>query len=296
MIRVLAKLWNRRYVVLACVAAFILILCLLPKDKDAELGTSSPVEDALNEPSMVTMYTSQEIVLYAKPNLKAKQVSTLAEGTQVTNVQPSKDGWCSIDYEDDTVYVQGDFLVDEYIIETEPVETEPPTEPPFEPYWTDDGKWLIVEERVKAEGNVWLRDKPGGEKLLLLENHDEVFRSQIGVNGWSKVTVNDGTEGYVSTFYLMPVEKVTYEEVEEYVIVTEDARVRASGSITSEQQGWAIKGDKYVRVGISQHGWSQILYKGHVYYIFSNYVSAISDPVDAEDLGSYIPPSQKNPG
>ena len=222
----------------------------------------------------------------------AKEVSTVAEGTAIVDLKPAKDGWYSTKYNNEKVYVQSKFLVEEYIIPTE-APTEPPTEPPFEPHWSDDGKWLIVDEEVRAEGNVWLRDKPGGEKLLLIENNDKLHRTQIGVNGWSLVKGPDGeTEGYISTFYLQPTERVTYEEVQEYVIVTEDARVRSSGSINSDQIGWAIKGDEYVRVGVSQHGWSQILYKGKVQYIFSNYIQKIEKTVDPADLGNYVPPSQ----
>ena len=298
MIRFLAKLWNRRYMVLALVIVLIVGSFLLPsKTQDAtdtSLGGSFG-SDHVNvsgdtTDGVVTMYVNQSTTLYAKPNLNSKQISTVTEGTMVQNVQPAKDGWSSIEYNNDKVYVQDEYLVEEYIIETEP--TQSPTEPPFEPHMSEDGKWLIVQEDVRTEGNVWLRKAPGGEKLLLIKNHEQLYRTEIGVNGWSKVTAPDGTEGYISTFYLMPVNRVNYEEVEEYVIVTEDARVRSSGSITSDQKGWAIKGDKYVRVGISQHGWSQILYKGKVCYIFSNYITAVEGPVDAEDLGDYIAPSK----
>ena len=298
MIRFLAKLWNRRYMVLALVIVLIVGSFLLPSKTqdttDTSLGGSFG-SDHVNVSGdttdrVVTMYVNQSTTLYAKPNLNSKQISTVTEGTMVQNVQPAKDGWSSIEYNNDKVYVQDEYLVEEYIIETEP--TQSPTEPPFEPHMSEDGKWLIVQEDVRTEGNVWLRKAPGGEKLLLIENHEQLYRTEIGVNGWSKVTAPDGTEGYISTFYLMPVNKVNYEEVEEYVIVTEDARVRSSGSITSDQKGWAIKGDKYVRVGISQHGWSQILYKGKVCYIFSNYITAVEGPVDAEDLGDYVAPSK----
>ena len=292
MIRVLAKLWNRRYIVLSVVVVLLFTLFLLPGKEETQTDTleNSSLSDVSEEEPVLIMYTNTDVTLYAKPKTDAKEVSVVAEGTAIENLKPAKDGWYSAEYNDKKVYVQGEFLVEEYIIETEP--TVPPTEPPFEPYWTDDGKWLIVDEQVRAEGNVCLRDKPGGEKLLLIEARDEIHRSQIGVNGWSKVTSMDGTEGYISTFYLMPVERVTYEEVEEYVIVTEDSRVRASGSINSEQVGWAIKGDQYVRVGISQHGWSQILYKGKVQYIFSNYIQAITGDVDPADLGNYLAPSK----
>ena len=291
MIRILAKLWNRRYIVLPLVVVLLVALFTLPgkADKQPDTMENSSLQDKSEEP-IVTMYTSSTVTLYAKPKIDSKEVSTVAEGSAVTKVKAAKDGWYSVEYNENTGYIQGEFLVDEYIVETEP--TEPPTEPPFEPYMSEDGKWLIVDEDVRAEGNVWLRDKPGGEKLLLIEANDRMHRTEIGVNGWSKVTALDGTEGYISTFYLMPTDPVKYEEVEEYVMVTEDARVRASGSINSEQQGWAIKGDKYVRVGISQHGWSRILYKGKVCYIFSNYIQKIDQIVDPEDLGNYTAPSK----
>lgn len=293
MIRVLAKLWNRRYVILSVVVILLLMLFLLPGKEETQTDTleNSSLSDVSEEKPVLIMYTNTDVTLYAKPKTDAKEVSVVAEGTAIENLKPAKDGWYSAEYNDKKVYVQGEFLVDEYIVETEP--TVPPTEPPFEPYWTDDGKWLVVDEEVRAEGNVWLRDKPGGEKLLLIESNDKLRRTQIGVSGWSLVLAPDGeTEGYISTFYLQPTERVTYEEVQEYVIVTEDSRVRASGSINSDQVGWAIKGDEYVRVGISQHGWSQILYKGKVQYIFSNYIQKIEKTVDPTDLGNYVPPSQ----
>lgn len=292
MIRILAKLWNRRYLVLSIAVVLLVAVFLLPgkADKQTDSLENSTLTEVENP--ILTMYANTDVVLYAKPKDDAKEVSTVAEGTAIVDLKPAKDGWYSTKYNNEKVYVQSKFLVEEYIIPTE-APTEPPTEPPFEPHWSDDGKWLIVDEEVRAEGNVWLRDKPGGEKLLLIENNDKLHRTQIGVNGWSFVKGPDGeTEGYISTFYLQPTERVTYEEVQEYVIVTEDARVRSSGSINSDQIGWAIKGDEYVRIGVSQHGWSQILYKGKVQYIFSNYIQKIEKTVDPADLGNYVPPSQ----
>lgn len=293
MIRILAKLWNRRYIVLSVIIVLLVAIFLIPGQTEKETDSLENVgmSNVEQEELPLIMYTNTAVTLYAKPKVDSKEISTVAEGTAIENVKMEKDGWYSAKYNDEKVYVQGEYLVEEYIIETEP--TVPPTEPPFEPYWTDDGKWLVVDEEVRAEGNVWLRDKPGGNKLLLIEARDELHRTQIGVNGWSFVIGPDGeTEGYVSTFYLQPVERVVYEEVEEYVIVTEDARVRSSGSINSDQVGWAIKGDQYVRVGISQHGWSQILYKGKVQYIFSNYIQKLDKEVDPADLGNYEAPSK----
>ena len=39
-----------------------------------------------------------------------------------------------------------------------------------------------------------------------------------------------------------------------------------------------------VRIGISQHGWSKVIYKGHVRYIYTLYVTTIDREVTESDL------------
>lgn len=292
MVRFLAKLYVRRYVILAVVAAIVLTCVLWPSkketDSDIQLNATEPMETNEAVVTNTYMYVSDITALYSQPNVESEQISTLQVGTQVEKTKNINEEWCAVKYQDGEAFIMSDSLVYEYT----PEETTIPTEPKFEPYMSDDGKWLNVQEEVRTEGNVWLRKTPGGEKLELITEGKRLQRSQIGVNGWSKVE-SDNQEGYVSTFYLYPSDGVTYEECEEFVIVTEDARVRSSGSIKSDQQGWVIKGDTYVRVGTSQHGWSQILYKGKVQYVFSQYITKIEKEVTEKDLGSYVAPSKR---
>ena len=141
MIRILAKLWNRRYVVLSIVVVLLLTMFLLPGKEETQTDTleDSSLTGVSQEAPVLIMYANTDVTLYAKPKTDAKEIVVITEGTAIENLKPAKDGWYSAEYNDEKVYVQGQFLVDEYVNETVP--TVPPTEPPFEPYWTEDGKW-----------------------------------------------------------------------------------------------------------------------------------------------------------
>lgn len=268
-------------IVIAIITILLLLIVMISVTVKQTKKNSSLTPESIE---IVYKYTIDSTPVFSSPDDATEPIYQVEKDSKLAVYKSLNEEWYIISNdtnEKELQYVQSKYLSD---IEPEP-ETEP-TKPA--PYYSDDGQWLIVDEEVLTEGNVWTRNKPNGEKIALLEKMTNVHRTGIGENGWSRIILND-QECYVATYYLYPVDPVEYTEKIEWVKVTEDARVRASGSINSDQVGWAIKDMKFVRVGTSIHGWSQIIYKNEVRYLFSEYIVPIEGDVPSEELGNYQP-------
>lgn len=182
---------------------------------------------------------------------------------------------------------EGEPITPEDEIENVPQDVEEETVPEetTEPQYSKDGVYLIVNEEVRAEGNVWLRSAPkmSGKEVVILGHGKTITRVGIGSNGWSQVLYNDEIL-YVTTYWVAPTKAPKYQEVQEFIKLTESANLRESGSINSRKIAALPKGVEMVRIGISQHGWSKVIYKGHVRYIYTLYVTPIDREVTESDL------------
>lgn len=134
------------------------------------------------------------------------------------------------------------------------------------------GTYRKVNEQVITEGNVYLRSRPNGKKVVSVNMNVWLTRVGIGEeNGWSIVLYKD-KEVYIPTYYVSPGSTAKYEEVDEIVYTTEEVNFRSGASIRSSNLGKFLKNSKLTRVGIGDNGWSKILYNDEIVYVYSLYL------------------------
>jgi hypothetical protein len=108
-------------------------------------------------------------------------------------------------------------------------------------------------------------------------------RIGVGLNGWSQILYNDEIL-YVTTYWVSPTKTPKYDDVQEFVKLTESANIRESSSINSKKIAALPKGVEMVRIGIGRNGWSKIIYNGQIRYIYSLYITPIDREVTETDL------------
>ena len=235
------------------------------------------------------MYVTENIYAYENTDLE-KQVGVLSAGTQVQRVEIVNKLFSKIIHNDGYAYVLSDYLsesTEDVVEETEPVETQPP-----EPEYFEDDRgnvYTVTNEEVEVEMDVNMRKGPtkGYASVTILKSGQTVTRIGVGENGWSKLRLSDGSEGYVASYYLTPVKTPVYTEVSETVYLTQDANVRTGPTIRREQVGEVKKNVAILRIGIGSDGWSKVIYDGEEAYIYSMYLTTVSPYGELVDNATY---------
>ena len=228
-------------------------------------------------------FISTDTVAFERPDVSSNIAAELSCGDSVLVTIHSSKGWCEIKYQGVTMYVDAQYLVAEKI-ETED-EAAVKYDENAEPQYSEDGVYLIVNEEVLTEGDVWLHKEPrtNSEKVIVLNKGYTIVRVGVGSNGWSQIDY-DGEILYVATYWVTPIKAPKYDEVQEFVKLTESANLREESSINSRKIAALDKGVELVRIGIGRNGWSKVIYNGRVRYIYSTYITPIDRAVTESDL------------
>ncbi|MBQ8627206.1 MAG: hypothetical protein IJ419_13755 [Agathobacter sp.] len=233
--------------------------------------------------------TTEQTQVYKNRTNTESFVCTYAPNVVINILQVYEDGWVSLELFDEIVYMKTDTLANVPSEEDEQQETKP-TEPvkveelPEEILggkigeYDEDG-YLIVQEEVKTDGDVHARSGPSTKNKIMksLRMGERLTRIGVGPDGWSRVYIK-GEIMYITSYYLSPTAAPKYTEVNEQVIVNRDAYVRYSGSILSKKIGYVDEGQEVTRVGIGDNGWSQIMYKDQIGYVWSLYLELPETP------------------
>lgn len=178
---------------------------------------------------------------------------------------------------------------EETTIPTEAIETEPiVTEPPAPEYITNQyGTFRVVDEAVTTEANAYLRTSPNGSKICVIDRGITIKRVGIGdENGWSIVMYND-EEAYIASYYVYPVERPVYTEVEDVIIAQEEAHVRNGPSIKAQSLGKVKQYGELIRIAEGSDGWSKVKFKDSEAYVFTLYFKVKEHkPVEVENPDS----------
>ena len=228
-------------------------------------------------------FISTDTVAFERPDVSSNIAAELSCGDSVLVTIHSSKGWCEIKYQGVTMYVDAQYLVAEKI-ETED-EAAVKYDENAEPQYSEDGVYLIVNEEVLTEGDVWLHKEPrtNSEKVIVLNKGYTIVRVGVGSNGWSQIDYN-GEILYVATYWVTPIKAPKYDEVQEFVKLTESANLREESSINSRKIAALDKGVELVRIGVGRNGWSKVIYNGRVRYIYSTYITPIDRAVTESDL------------
>lgn len=270
-----------------------------------ESATTEPAEtDPKEEPISVKFKDVDEIV-YANryvnvrtgPKKAYGRIGGLNFGDKVKRTGIGENGWSRIEYNGKVAYAYSAYLQtskpkkqETEPTETKPAETEPPKKEDPKPV---EVTFEDVNETVWAKESVNVRTGPGTsyDKIGTLSAKDEVIRTGIGSNGWSRIEYN-GKIAYANGKYLTTdkPKEVTYKEVNETVYAIDGVNVRSGPGTNFEKVGRLSRKDTVIRIGIGDNGWSKVLYNDKEAYISSNYLSTEKpeDPAKgAKVVGSY---------
>ncbi len=168
---------------------------------------------------------------------------------------------------------------------TQEASTEAPAETVTETIVADVPQSEMVNEEVKATTTVNVRssDSENADKVGRLAEGEVVKRTEVKINGWSKV-VYEGKEAYVKSDYLevvssAPVEADTTATTETATTTTNsegtvkaktNVNVRNKPSTSSDTIGKANGGDSYKLIE-NQGEWLKIEYKGQTGFVKAEY-------------------------
>lgn len=168
-----------------------------------------------------------------------------------------------------------------------------------------------VSEQVTAKDETNLRSIPSqdtdSEVLRTLNNGEIVQRIAVSKNGWSKVML-DGNVYYALTNYLTT--DLSYKAPEEEILPSEHGIqtqfVAANHLVTAkklvnlrklpsvEHEDAVIlhelkNGEIASCVGVSDNGWSKLIYKGVTCYGVTSYLTEVTDASAVPDEGELLP-------
>lgn len=148
-----------------------------------------------------------------------------------------------------------------------------------------------VSEEVTAKNETNLRDIPsqGNDSHIMytLKNGEIVLRTGVSASGWSKVVYDEKTYYAVSSYLTTDLRKMTETTEEDDGVQTQFAPTNESVTakklvnlrkLPSVEHEDAIviaqlkHGDLATRVGISENGWSKLVYQGQTCYAVSSYL------------------------
>lgn len=195
---------------------------------------------------------------------------------------------------EDAIDASTEALSDEEISSTESVvdDVVEPTETVAKPIEVDvdlpDG-YTKMNKEVRVLADVHLREKasPYSSAVAILKTNDIATLVGENKNGWSAIVTENGTVGYLASYYLSPTTTPVYTEVNEVVYATKDANVRSSGSIQAKQIGDITKNTALIRTGIGDNGWSKVIYNGEEAYVYSLYLTTESPNANFVDTANY---------
>lgn len=149
-----------------------------------------------------TVYTTERCNVRKSYSTSSEKITTLSKGATVKRTGVSSSGWSRVEYNGAVCYISS-----QYLTTTKPVE--------------EQVNFNDVEEKVYAKQNCNLRKSwsTDSDKVGYLTEGEEVTRTGIADNGWSRINYN-GQVVYVasrllSTEKIEPVEETEEQDSEE---------------------------------------------------------------------------------
>ena len=224
---------------------------------------------------------------------------TLVNGEVAQRIAVSSNGWSKLLYQGKIYYAVSSYLTTDLIYGYD-------TEITLEAEASSDEiktQFTAVNLLVTAKDVVNLRKLPSVEHedadvIAQLKNGDVAMCVGISDNGWSKLDYR-GTTCYAVSSYLTQVEETDEESAEvgtrfsdRNEIVTAKEKVNLRKMPSTEHKNADIitqlqSGESATRIGISDNGWSKLVYNGVTCYAVSRYlevVEAVTDIPDTPDV------------
>lgn len=226
-------------------------------------------------------------------------LDTLKNGEVAQRVAVSSSGWSKLFFEGNTYYAVSSYLTTEltYGYDTDIVVYAEENSDEIET------KFYEANQTVTAKDAVNLRSLPSVEHenvevIAQLKKGDTATCIGTSENGWSKL-IYRGTTCYAISSYLMPAENTSaavqaeektvdlyFSTVNEMVSAKNTVNLRDCPNTDDALSNVIIQlkeGDTATRVGISNNGWSKLVYNGMTCYAVSRYLSVIETHTASED-------------
>lgn len=141
-----------------------------------------------------TVYTTERCNVRESYSTSSKKIDTISAGKELKRTGVGDNGWSKVEYNGKEAYISSQYLT---------------TTKPADPKFTDSDETMYATQ----DCNVRKSWDTSSEKVGYLNKAQEVKRTGVGENGWSRIDYN-GTVAYVAT-RLLSTEKP--EEVENEV-------------------------------------------------------------------------------
>ncbi len=227
-------------------------------------------------------------------DIDATVLRTLKNGEYAQRIAISPSGWSKLIYEGQVYYAVSSYLIGESEKKSAEIESDDDIQTQFHK----------ADQKVTAKDVVNLRSLPSVEHedvdvIGQLKSGDVATCVGTSDNGWSKLNYR-GTTCYAITSYLIPVEDFVEDAAEEDADVGLDfsprnETVTANNKVnlrdhpnTDDSLSNVItqlqSGDTLIRVGISDNGWSKLVYNGRTCYAVSRYLDISASLQDTTQI------------
>ncbi len=255
----------------------------LPKEVEPDVEAMMDF-DEVNE--QVTAKDETNLRDIPSQDTDATVLGTLKNGQYAQRIAISPSGWSKLIYEGQVYYAVTSYLTggsqdaDGEVSGDEDIQTQ----------------FHKANQTVTAKDVVNLRSLPSVEHedvdvIGQLKNGDVATCVGTSDNGWSKLNYR-GTSCYAITSYLIPVEDVVEDAVaedrdvgmefsdrNETVTAKDKVNLRDHPNTDDKLSNVIVQlksGDTAIRVGVSDNGWSKLVYNGRTCYAVSRYLEVMS--------------------
>lgn len=248
-----------------------------PKNSSLKITeATAPSEDSKIYTSSNDSVTAKEITnLRDAASTKGNIVAALKNGEFINRTGVGTNGWSKLTYNGTTVYAITSYLTTDHNYTTATTTTQSNI--------INGQTFSNVNEKVTAKNTTNLRSSPSTDSNIVatIKNGEFVIRTGIGDKGWSKITYNGNTV-YAITSYLTDTvtttsttvqsttstEGLSFTDVNESVTAKTETNLRSSPSSKDDSNIVVrLKNGEYInRTGVSDNGWSRLLYNGQTVY------------------------------
>lgn len=267
-----------------------MVVCYFEREKALAKDPSKRPSDAappLTEEEKIytatgDIVTAKEVTnLRSAPTTKSDVVGVIRNGEKITRSAVGQNGWSKLLYNGKTVYAITSYLTTDLTVQTQPsADQDTVLGQAFSP----------IKDTVTAKELVNLRAEPSteSEKLGTLEKGTFLERTAVSDKGWSRL-VFEGREVYAFSDYLITkelfeadttaadtgdVKEEDFAEVNDKVTSKSATNLRAAPSTHTGEIVYTLKAGEYVeRTGVSESGWSRLIYNGTTVYAVTSYLT-----------------------
>ncbi|MEG2782609.1 MAG: GH25 family lysozyme [Oscillospiraceae bacterium] len=216
-------------------------------------------------------------------NTKGNIVATLKNGQFISRTGTGSNGWSKLIYNGKTVYAITSYLTTDHNYSTTTLPNN----------MVNGQTFSNVNEKVTAKDMTNLRNAPtkDGAVVVTIKNGEFVTRTGVGDKGWSRLTY-DGKTVYAITSYLTDklnstdqitisttksttsISGLQFKDINDSVTAKIETNLRSSPSSKDNSNVVILlKNGEYVtRTGVSDNGWSRLIYNGQTVYAVTKYL------------------------